>query len=369
MIVLGLVMMVVFGSTKNCNLVEWTQEKATRNCKAKFANKAFGVRACPGRYQNRLEKSLANKFFSGCRSRCVYDIESMITDAKGAFVYKKKKKCWRFVKKGKCFKLNSYGKVIQRAKKMCPAKVVPTHNPTLYPTGNPTVPPTGNPTVPPTGNPTKVPTNFPTANPTSLLTGNPTVPPTGNPTVPPTENPTVPPTNIPTRNPTYPPIGLVSPSKGGYENNWDQGLKFEAGANRMITGMHSVHNNWHNDRRFGFYTKAAKGFYCNPEGWTSYVNEFDKKFTFECPNDKLISGIYSVHDNYYDDRRFKFQCCRLSMQVATRADAWSGYKNAMDKGLDFQCDQSRALKGVSSQHANWHNDRQFAFRCSRIIRR
>jgi len=373
--------MVVFGSTKNCNLVEWTQERATRNCKAK--DKAFGVRACPGRYQNRLEKSLANRFYSQCRSPCVYDIMSMITDAKGAFVYKKRKKCWRFVKKGKCFKRKSYKKAIQRAQNMCPAKVAPTGNPTepptgnptSLPTGNPTSLPTGNPTVPPTGNPTSLPTgnptSLPTGNPTVPPTGNPTLPPTGNPTLPPTENPTVPATNIPTRKPTLLPIGLLFPKKIGYVNAFDGKALFSAGSSTtIITGMHSVHDNGTNDRKFGFYTKAAKGFSCLREGWNPFANNYDGKFRFECSTDKLIYAISSEHDNYKEDRRFQFRCCRLSKHVTTRADAsFTGWQNSFDGALNFQCGESRALMGVSSEHSNYYEDRRFSFRCAKIIRR
>jgi len=357
MIVLGLVMMVVFGSTKNCNLVEWTQERATRNCKAKFVNKAFGVRACPCRYQNRLENSLANRFYSGCKSRCVYDIKSMITDAKGAFVYKKRKKCWRFVKKGKCFRRKSYKKAIQRAHNMCPAKVAPTGNPTEPPTGNPTEPPTGNPTSLQTGNPTVPPT------------GNPTLPPTGNPTLPPTGNPTVPPTNIPTRKPTYFPIRLYQLSKTPYVNQFDLKLVFSLAQPRMITGIHSEHNNWYNDRRFGFYTKVAKGFKCRSQSYNGFVNKYDEKFRFECPPNELIDGIISNHENYYNDRRFNFRCCRLDNHVTAKEDDFTDWQNKLDGPLNFQCGDSRALKGVYSEHDNYTNDRRFSFRCARIVRK
>ena len=45
---------------------------------------------------------------------------------------------------------------------------------------------------------------------------------------------------------------------------------------------------------------------------SDYVNEWDQPVTYQCPNDGFITGIDSVHDNRYEDRRFKYQCCEVA---------------------------------------------------------
>jgi len=96
-----------------------TKEMALENCPARFPSKSFGISACRSSYQQRLDLSLANQLYGDCRSRCVYDYQSMIADEKGAFLYRKRAKCYKYVKKGGCFKLEKYVEVIKRAKKLC----------------------------------------------------------------------------------------------------------------------------------------------------------------------------------------------------------------------------------------------------------
>jgi hypothetical protein len=108
-------------TAKSCidKLMSMTKEMALENCPARFPSKSFGICACRSSYQQRLDLSLANQLYGDCRSRCVYDYQSMIADEKGAFLYRKRAKCYKYVKKGGCFKLEKYVEVIKRAKKLC----------------------------------------------------------------------------------------------------------------------------------------------------------------------------------------------------------------------------------------------------------
>jgi len=255
----------------------------------------------------------------------------------------------------------------------------PTLNPTTIPTVSPTAPPTNAPTQNPTGSPTELPTNIPTLNPTTIPTVSPTAPPTNVPTQNPTRSPTELPTNIPTTNPTQKPsflptqnptkpptVRLIDRRKTGYVNDWDKTLKYEAGSNRVITGMYSVHDNGKEDRRSGFYTMRGSGFSCTPESWyTGYVNGWDKEFRYSCPSNHAMYGVYSKHDDGTEDRRFKFKCCRLS-NARLRKTSWSGWQNTWDSKLDFQCKNDGILTGVYSKHSDQTEDRLFAFQCSNL---
>jgi len=105
---------------KACDAVrEWTKEEADSNCIAtSFPSKSFGIEACKARYQKRLEMSLANKLYSSCGSRCVYDYKSIMDNGIGAFLYRRVANCYKFVTRGGCFKLK-YGQVMGRAKMLC----------------------------------------------------------------------------------------------------------------------------------------------------------------------------------------------------------------------------------------------------------
>jgi len=98
---------------------EWTKEIASENCPTKYSSKIFSIRACRSSYQKRLEASLANQLYGGCRSRCVYDYDSVNTDMKGAFLYRRRKKCYKFVTRGGCFKTKKYREVLKRAGELC----------------------------------------------------------------------------------------------------------------------------------------------------------------------------------------------------------------------------------------------------------
>jgi len=108
--------------TRSCNEKQiWTKKIALDNCPAKNYYKTFGVYACRSSYQERLVLSLANKLYKVCRSRCVYDYDTIIAGGLGAFRYKRRLKCYRYVTKGRCFtkKKKQYKAALKRAKELC----------------------------------------------------------------------------------------------------------------------------------------------------------------------------------------------------------------------------------------------------------
>ena len=48
--------------------------------------------------------------------------------------------------------------------------------------------------------------------------------------------------------------------------------------------------------------------------WTGYVNVMDGEMDYICPNNGIIAGMYSYHNNNTEDRQFKFYCCQLVNQ-------------------------------------------------------
>ena len=42
-----------------------------------------------------------------------------------------------------------------------------------------------------------------------------------------------------------------------------------------------------------------------------FVNAYDKALEYTCPDNKVLAGVFSVHNNVKEDRRWKFECCDI----------------------------------------------------------
>ena len=49
---------------------------------------------------------------------------------------------------------------------------------------------------------------------------------------------------------------------------------------------------------------------CN---WTEPLNNYDYPVNFTCPEDQIITGFHSYHSNWKEDRRWYVKCCKVSM--------------------------------------------------------
>jgi len=107
-------------------LYTWDEDRAKEICpEIVSANKSYGVEVCDdpnsSTKQNSLEKSLANKFFTGCSAWCVYDYDTIMSNgcSYGGFAWKQT--CWRWVTGWDCFgkHISEFRTVSSRAAKLC----------------------------------------------------------------------------------------------------------------------------------------------------------------------------------------------------------------------------------------------------------
>jgi len=152
-----------------------------------------------------------------------------------------------------------------------------------------------------------------------------------------------------------------------WENRWDADLEVDAGVNGMITGIYSVHDNGKEDRRWKFLYGSAPGLDCYEQSWTSWKNNWDQYLSYSCPSNQVLHGVQSYHSNHKEDRRWKFQCCRLSSGVSVHRGPWTGYLNNWDGELHHQCPAAnQAIIGLSSYHDNKKEDRRWKVRCGEL---
>ncbi|XP_074649188.1 uncharacterized protein LOC141904498 [Tubulanus polymorphus] len=147
-----------------------------------------------------------------------------------------------------------------------------------------------------------------------------------------------------------------------WKNDWDQPLNFECPNYQHIQWFKSRHDNYYEDRQFDMSCRSGYvGIDCS---WTGYLNDWDGVLSFVCPQNGIVTGFQSYHDNYREDRRWKLRCCNLVTKPGLSCH-WTGYLANWDKQIDYLFPAGQAMVGMYSKHDNRREDRLFQFRvCS-----
>jgi len=162
---------------------------------------------------------------------------------------------------------------------------------------------------------------------------------------------------------------VITYQLSNWENRWDDALEFDAGREGMITGLYSVHDNGREDRRWKFMYGSASEVDCYEQRWTDWRNSWDGVLSYTCPTNQVLHGIESYHDNGKEDRRWKFQCCRVSSGVSVKRKGWTGYVNDWDGQLSYRCPAAdQAIIGLYSEHSNHREDRRWKVRCGQLTK-
>merc|ERR1719334_2795516 len=78
----------------------------------------------------------------------------------------------------------------------------------------------------------------------------------------------------------------------------------------FLVGMTSDHDNHYEDRKFKFFTARNDNWYLTDCIWHT-VNQYDGQLDYTLLDDEAIGGLHSVHSNYYEDRVWDIQVCKL----------------------------------------------------------
>ncbi|RUS78641.1 hypothetical protein EGW08_013611, partial [Elysia chlorotica] len=150
-------------------------------------------------------------------------------------------------------------------------------------------------------------------------------------------------------------FGSVSSS---YVNQWDLPVHFQCPAGQFLSAVSSIHNNHREDRLWNFACRpVCHGCHLSSCKWTGYVNYWDEPISFLCPANYFITGVESVHDNHFEDRRYKFKCCTLK----TCSCSITPYVNDWDLPLHYYVPHGQVLVGWASWHDNHREDRRHKF--------
>jgi hypothetical protein len=196
----------------------------------------------------------------------------------------------------------------------------------------------------PTPRPTAVPTPVPTKAPTPVPTEAPTPVPTPQPTPAPTEAPT-----------------QSAPVWTGFVNGYDQEVNWVGANGYVMTGIHSKHHNSYEDRLWDFQSSSMLT--STTPVLSDWVNNWDGEFTWG-DDSKVFVGMYSVHDNHKEDRRFKFY--QSAHGSSATGCYWTG-ETGWDAEWTLAANAGSAITGLWSRHDNHKEDRIFKLRFCQIV--
>ncbi|XP_036374335.1 hemagglutinin/amebocyte aggregation factor-like [Megalops cyprinoides] len=158
--------------------------------------------------------------------------------------------------------------------------------------------------------------------------------------------------------------GLQVNGQERWQNEYDHVLSFACPSLSSISKIVSKHDNHHEDRIWDFSCKDT--FESSPQCfWSPYANYFDEYLSYSCPDNYVMSGMESYHENKHEDRRWKFYCCR-DYKYCNSHCQWTPHVNNFDEEFTWYVPHMNYLVGVSSYHENKHEDRRWQYMyCSR----
>ncbi|VDI31802.1 Hypothetical predicted protein [Mytilus galloprovincialis] len=152
-----------------------------------------------------------------------------------------------------------------------------------------------------------------------------------------------------------------------YVNKFDERIDFSCPSGQAISFIHSVHHDYYEDRKWSLGCRSLVGKYVDCYWTPSFVNDWDEYFNFECSHNGFITGIRSIHDNRKEDRRFMFKCCGISGKEVRQCE--NTMKNNFDKPNTVRVPEGSVVKGVSSRHSNYFEDREYSWKICNLVDR
>ena len=161
-----------------------------------------------------------------------------------------------------------------------------------------------------------------------------------------------------------------SPLTNYWNNQWDGRLEYYAKYNdkrAAVSSMSSTHNNDYEDRRFKFRVTVPEGDTSLTERPFGNINSYNEDSSVDCPPNWALTYIASSHSNYYEDRKWSYKCGNFRGWHVGECN-WTGWVNDYDKTFTFDCPGEKVMGGMKSVHSNYYQDRIFKFKCCKMTK-
>ena len=143
---------------------------------------------------------------------------------------------------------------------------------------------------------------------------------------------------------------LISATSSSYINKVDGNLRKECPLGEAINTFEAIYDHGAKDRQFNFgCTRVVTKATCQ---WTDYLNAFDKPVNRRC--DGYIGGIESIHNNHFEDRRWKIQCCNPGEEIQKNRCQQTSYINKFKQTIKFALEPDQMFVGLESYHEDSH---------------
>ncbi|CAB4010825.1 Hypothetical predicted protein [Paramuricea clavata] len=125
-----------------------------------------------------------------------------------------------------------------------------------------------------------------------------------------------------------------------------------------MTKIVSYYSSGYKDRTWAFYCRKDSKVtsICH---WSSWLNWYESELLYQCPSG-VLTGVYSTHNNYYQDRRFRFRCCQTK-KVCQYNCRWTSYVNTFKGRKNYMVPYGYFITGAKSHHNDRHEDRVWRF--------
>ncbi|XP_005113046.2 dermatopontin [Aplysia californica] len=154
-------------------------------------------------------------------------------------------------------------------------------------------------------------------------------------------------------------------AKAYYQNDWDRPHHFQCPKGQYVTSVHSIHDNGKEDRRWEL--KCGGEWVTENCVWSTHANSWDSQLYFLCPNNMVVTGMDSYHNNHKEDRLFKFRCCGIGgIGKFPRNCRMTDWVNYWDGPMNFQLSKGKVITGAYSVHDNHKEDRRWRFQVCEI---
>ena len=157
-------------------------------------------------------------------------------------------------------------------------------------------------------------------------------------------------------------VHYATQGKVDFNNDWHQVMSFECPWEKTLRSVYSIHSNDEEDRKFNFGCQdppaGAKIISCK---WTPrWVNDYKDPVSFMCDPDYILTGVQSIYDAASKDRIMRFECC-TDPAYATFACHLTDYRNEFDKPLGHIVRRGKYMVGWFSDFSADKADRRHKF--------
>ncbi|KAH9496547.1 hypothetical protein Btru_017236 [Bulinus truncatus] len=151
----------------------------------------------------------------------------------------------------------------------------------------------------------------------------------------------------------------------GYINDYKKSFNYKCKPGKYLSYISS--SRYYKDTFWDFQCREAapsdiKEYFCIE---SDYVNQFDERFSYTCPNKYVLAGIESYYDKLSHDRKFKFSCCTVS-SIPISGCYTTVYLIPYGRKVKLSVPDGHVIRSVFRDRENPYGDRRWRFEICKL---